>query len=168
MATRKSIWIMIGVLIIATGLMGSATKAVAETVERIINDNIAAWSSHDAEKLVSLFTDDCVYEDVAFGMISRGKEELRAFANGTFAAFPDFKVELKSFFVSGDWVGLEWVMSGTHKGDLPGIPATGKSFSIRGASVSELKGGKIKRNTDYYDMVSFLRQIGVMPESPPK
>jgi len=168
MATRKSIWIMIGILMIATGLMGSATKAVAQTAERIYNDWIAAWSSYDVEKLLSLYTDDCVYEDVAMGKVNHGKEELRDFYSGTFAAFPDFKVESKSFFVSGDWVGSEWVMSGTHKGDLPGMPATGKSFSVRGASVLELKGGKIKRSSDYWSLADFLRQIGMMPESPPK
>jgi steroid delta-isomerase-like uncharacterized protein len=159
---------MIGILLIAPVLMGSATWAVAQTVEKIMNDAVAAWSSHDTEKLVSLVTDDCVYEDVAFGVICHGKEELRAFVNATFAAWPDFKVEPKSFFFSGDWVGSEWVMSGTHKGDLPGIPATGRSFSVRGACITELKGGKIKRNTDYYDMASFLKQIGAMPASPPK
>jgi hypothetical protein len=34
-------------------------------------------------------------------------------------------------------------MSGTHKGDLPGIPATGKRFSsVRGSTILELEAGK--------------------------
>ena len=53
-------------------------------------------------------------------------------------------------------------MSGTHKGDLPGLPATGKPFSLRGASIYELHDGKIKRNSDYWDMVTFLKQIRLM------
>jgi steroid delta-isomerase-like uncharacterized protein len=54
-------------------------------------------------------------------------------------------------------------MSGTHKGDLPKIPATGKPFSVRGSTIYELREGKIKRNSDYWDMVTFLKQIGIMP-----
>ena len=95
MATRKSLWILIGMIVIMAWLLGSVTQAGAQTAERIYNDWIAAWSSYDAEKLLSLYTDDCVYEDVAMGAVNHGKEELRAFYSDTFAAFPDFKVESK-------------------------------------------------------------------------
>ena len=80
-------------------------------------------------------------------------------------AFPDFKMELTSGFTSGNWAGAEWTMSGTHKGDLPGLPATNKAFSLRGSTICELRDGKIKRLSDYWDMVTFLKQTGVMPAS---
>ena len=54
-------------------------------------------------------------------------------------------------------------MSGTHRGDLPGLPATGKPFILRGASILELSSGQLARCTDYWDMVSFHKQIGAMP-----
>ena len=139
---------------------------MATDVERMFKDYGLAWSSHDAEKIASFFTDDCVYEDVAIGAVNRGKKELKDFINGTFAAFPDFKIEPKSLFFSGDWVGSEWIMTGTHTGDFPLMPATGKSFSIRGASISELHEGKFRRNTDYWNLASFLQQVGLMPEPP--
>ena len=40
---------------------------------------------------------------------------------------------------------------------MTGTSTIGKSFSTQGASISELQGGKIKRNTDYYDPSSFLQ-----------
>src|SRR5215472_19132718 len=88
-------------------------------VERILDDWATAWSSHDTEKVLSIFTDDCVYEDVTFGAINHGKKELRAFADGVFAGVPDFRVELTARFVADPQAGMEWVMSGTHKGDFP-------------------------------------------------
>jgi steroid delta-isomerase-like uncharacterized protein len=134
----------------------------------------AAWTSHDVEKTASYYADDVVYEDLAFGMVLHGKEELKTFLNDSFAAFPDLKFEVKSFFVSSlgrlgyGGTGVEWVMSGTHKGDLraspatgKSIPATGRSFSVRGVSISETRKGKIKRNSDYYDLASIMRQLGV-------
>jgi steroid delta-isomerase-like uncharacterized protein len=75
----------------------------------------------------------------------------------------DEVVELTSHFVAGTWAGAEWLMSGTHKGDLPGLPATNKKVSIRGASVLELQGNKLRRCSDYWDMATFLKQISVMP-----
>ena len=140
---------------------------MATDVERMFEDYLEAWNSHDVEKILTFFTDDCVYEDVATGAVNRGKEELKAFSSATFAAFADLKFERTSNFVAGDWRGAEWVMSGTHGGDFPGLPATGKSFSVRGASITELHEVKIRRNTDYWNLASFLQQIGVMPTAPP-
>jgi len=122
----------------------------------------AHWSSHEVDHLLSLFTDDCLYEDVTFGVVNHGKAELKAFADGIFAAFPDFKVELTTSFIAGDWAVMEWIISGTHKGDLPGMPATNKTFSIRGATILELRLGKIKRNSDYWDLATFLKEVGLM------
>jgi len=140
---------------------------MATDVERMLADYLAAWNSHDVEKIPSFFTDDGVYEDVPVGAVNRGKEEVKAYASATFAAFADFRIQRTSSFVAGDWRGAEWIMSGTQTGDLPGIPATGKSFSIRGASIMELHEGKIKRNSDYWNLASLLQQIGVMPAVPP-
>ncbi|MBR8835885.1 MAG: ester cyclase [Stigonema ocellatum SAG 48.90 = DSM 106950] len=132
-------------------------------VETTLDAWAADWSSHDVDHLLSLFTDDCLYEDVTFGVVNHGKAALKAFADGIFAAFPDLKIELTARFVAGDWAAMEWVISGTHKGDLHGMPATNKAFSIRGATIIELQLQKIRRNSDYWDLTSFLKQIDLMP-----
>src|SRR5215470_8213543 len=103
------------------------------------------WSKHDIDGLLSMFTDDCVYEDVTFGMMSRGKTELRTFVNQILAALPDFHIDLQHHFVADGWGAMEWTMTGTHEGDFPGMPATHQRFSIRGATVAELDGALIKR-----------------------
>jgi steroid delta-isomerase-like uncharacterized protein len=128
----------------------------------VLEDLAAAWTAHDIDKVLSLCTDDCVYEDVTMAAVNHGKGELKAFGGAVLAAFPDFKMELTSGFTAGNWAGAEWIMSGTHEGDLPGMPATNKTFSLRGASICELHDGKVKRNSDYWDMVTFLKQIGLM------
>ena len=168
MATRKFTWIIFGIFVISAWVLGSAIQAGAQT--SVLNEYTAAWNSHDTEKVVSFFTDGCVYEELGLGVIKHGKEELRAFINSFFATFPDTNFELKSSFISGNWYAAEWVWTGTHKGNMPGLPATGKRFSIRGVSVGEFNEGKIKRNSDYYNKMDFLQQIGIklVPASPPK
>ena len=53
-------------------------------LERMLDDWAMAWSSNandnDPERVLALFTDDCVFEDVTFGVVARGKAELCSFA----------------------------------------------------------------------------------------
>jgi steroid delta-isomerase-like uncharacterized protein len=131
---------------------------------RVLDEWAAAWSAHDTEKLLSLYTEDCVYEDVAFSMVKHGKAALRALATGTFAAVPDFTVEVTARIVAETAGVMEWLLSGTHHGNLPGMPATGKRFSgVRGATIVELQGDKIRRSADYWDTATFMRQVGLLP-----
>jgi steroid delta-isomerase-like uncharacterized protein len=51
-------------------------------------------------------------------------------------------------------------MSGTQRGGMQNLPVTGKSFSIRGVTILELEGDKIRRCSDYWDMSAFLKQLG--------
>lgn len=131
-------------------------------IEKMFKDYAAAWNSHDVEKVAGFFTEDGVHEDVAVGSVFHGKNELKAGISPLFAACPDFKLELKSVFGTADWVAQEWVMTGTQTGAFSGlgIPATGKSFSIRGASITKLREGRIARNTDYWNLISMLQQLG--------
>jgi steroid delta-isomerase-like uncharacterized protein len=136
-------------------------------VEQLLDEWAVAWSSNEntnPERVLALFADDCVFEDVTFGVVVRGKEALRSFVSGAFAAVPDFKYGVTSRFAARQWAAVEWAMSGTHAGDLPGIPATGKRFSsVRGASILELEAGKIRRESDYWDAATFMKQVGLLP-----
>jgi steroid delta-isomerase-like uncharacterized protein len=136
-------------------------------VERMLDEWAIAWSSaesNDPERVLALFADDCVFEDVTFGVVARGKGELRRYVNGAFAAVPDFKYGVTSRFATSQWAAIEWIMSGTHKGDFPGMPATGKPFSsVRGSSILELEAGTIRRESDYWDAATFMKQVGLLP-----
>jgi steroid delta-isomerase-like uncharacterized protein len=141
---------------------------MANNLEKMMNDYLAAMNAHDMEKILSFFTDDCVYDCMPMGRVSHGKKELKDFFSSTFVDIPDFKLEPKFGFNAGDRGASEWVMSGTlAHSSIPGVPATGKKFSVRGASITEFRGGKISRNTNYWNLAAFLQQVGVMP-APPK
>ena len=134
MTTRKSARIIFGIFVISASVLVSAIQAGAQTTV-LIKEYTATWNAHDTEKLASFFTDDCVYEEVAIGKITRGKEEFKAFINDFFAAFPDTNFELTLNFNSDNWYCAEWIWTGTHKGPMAGLPATGKKFAVRGVSV---------------------------------
>jgi len=134
-------------------------KAGSEHEDVIGPQWIAAWNSHRPDQMLALFTDDIVYEDVAFGAVNRGKAELRKFAAEDFEGVPDLELQLLRADIHGGHGTIEWSFSGTDKG----VFKTGKKFSVRGVSVIDLRGGKISRNLDFYDAATIMRQVGVLP-----
>ena len=130
----------------------------------VAEDWIAAWNSHDVEKVLPVFTQDVLYEDVTFGAVNHGSGDLRKFAAFFFDAVPDMRLELIHSFVEHGHGSIEWRLTGTDKG----VYKTGKKFSVRGASIIDLRGGKIARNLDFYDAATMMRQVGLLPSEPSK
>ncbi len=127
--------------------------------KNVIEQLFDAWNSRDADKVAASFSEDGVYEDVAAGHISRGRAEVRKWAEGAFADIENFKIEVvSSSFHNGGGV-VEWVWSGTDKGLLK----TGKNFSVRGVSIIEVRRGKISRYKEFYDFSTVMRQLGLLP-----
>jgi len=58
-------------------------------------------------------------------------------------AFPDLKADLAVMVADEDSIAFAYTLSGTHKGPLMGIPATGKKVSIRGVQLSKFRDGKM-------------------------
>jgi steroid delta-isomerase-like uncharacterized protein len=132
-------------------------------IEKMLIAENFAWNKHDVNEIAKFYTDDCFKEDVAIGKSARGKEEMKALIAGGFASIPDMKIELLSVFSNGRWAATEWIMSGTYSNIYPGwSSATGKYFSIPGATIMELREGKINRISDYWNFASFQKQIGLV------
>ena len=50
---------------------------------------------------------------------------------------------------------------------LHGVPATGRPFRVRGASIGKLDtNGLIVQNRDYYNLAELLTQLGILPTAP--
>jgi steroid delta-isomerase-like uncharacterized protein len=135
--------------------------------KQLAKSEVEAWASHDPDKMVAVFTEDCIYEDVALGRIMHGKEEIRAFFKEFLTACPDDgSLEISSSFASSNRMCMEFTMRGTIKQSFLGVQAAGKAISIRGVHVCELRGDKVSKVSDYWDSASLMRQMGILPSSP--
>ena len=47
-----------------------------------IKEWYAAWNTHDSDKIIPFYTDNCVYEDMGPGRVFHGKQELISFIKG--------------------------------------------------------------------------------------
>ena len=132
---------------------------MATSNDNLLKQWIEAENSHDVEKVLPLLTDDIVIEDVTFGVAMKGKDDIKTIYPTLFAAAPDFKLEPKAWVTDDKSFAVEIVYSGTQKGDFPGLPATGKRFSIKTCSFGEFENGKIKGRRDYWDLVTLREQL---------
>jgi steroid delta-isomerase-like uncharacterized protein len=159
--------VLTGAILLATLVLPAIAappegKSKADAGAAIAEKWIAAWNSHNPDKMLPLFTNDIVYEDVAFGEVSHGSAELRKFAASEFEGVPDLELKLLGANLHDSHGTIEWMFSGTDKG----VFKTGKKFSVRGVSVIDVRDGKISRNLDFYDVATIMRQVGVLPTPP--
>ena len=140
---------------------------MATDVKKMMGDFLSSMNSHDTNKAVSFWTDDCIYENWAHEIVKHGKKELTDMINSMFVDFPDIKYKQKSSFTAGNWVGVEYIVSGTYThSSMPATPANGKTFSVHAASIIQLRKGKISRQSDYFNLATMLQQVGLMPPQP--
>jgi steroid delta-isomerase-like uncharacterized protein len=130
------------------------SEVTTENNDDLVKQLIEAENSHDVEKLVALVADDVVIEDVPFVPFG-----MRQGYTGFIEATPDFRIEPKSWITNDRFFAYEWILTATQKGDLPGIPASEKHFSIRGCSFGEFENGKLKGRRDYWDYASLKKQL---------
>ena len=137
-------------------------------MDRAFFDNyLGAWNAHDAAAVARYMADDAIYEDVALGRVLHGPSEIVSFVEEATTSSSDFRFEVVSLFTAGNDYANEWVMLGTNDRERRGVPATGRSFRVRGASIGRLDtSGRIVENRDYYNLAELLTQLGILPTGP--
>ena len=106
------------------------------------------------------YAEHAVVEDGMYPEPIIGRAAIMARKGTGLAAVSDFQLTITNRVVHGNQLSAEWVATGTHSGDLPGMPATGRRFALRGITVSVRQDGKIVREAIYYDLDHLRRQIG--------
>jgi steroid delta-isomerase-like uncharacterized protein len=133
-------------------------------VAAIHRELIEAINRQDLVRYRELLHDEYTYvgaDGVEHVGPAAGVAQVEPFLKG----FPDLHLGIDRQFVSGDASIVEVTARGTQTGELAGIPATGRSASVLGCNVIEVRDGKVYRERDYFNEVSLLQQLGVMPAS---
>src|SRR5262245_50478874 len=110
-----------------------------------------------------VFAKDYVGHDPAMPRDIRGPEEFKQFVRMYRTAFPDLKCTVDAQLAEGDLVCTRFTATGTHRGELMGIPPTGAKLTVTGISIDRMKDGKSVESWTNYDALNMLRQIGALP-----
>ena len=72
------------------------------------------------------------------------------------------RVKVNETVAERDLVAIFWTASGTNTGEGMGFPATGKRITVNGMTLFRFKAGKISEEWSVFDMLSAMRQAGLL------
>jgi steroid delta-isomerase-like uncharacterized protein len=134
----------------------------------ILRELAEAFNARDFGRAHELMSDEVEFVDVAAGVTVHGPDGFIGYARGWAGAFSDMRIETLAVVADESHAAGEFVGGGTHDGPLPTpageIPATGRNFQERFTFFCEVEGGKLTGVRDYYNAMSLMAQLGLMPE----
>lgn len=121
--------------------------STATDTRALVDEVMAAYFAHDADRLASYYADDAVLEFPG-APPAVGRHAIHDAWAGWFTAFPDVGGELHHLATDGDVALLEWTERGTHHGPFTllglDVAPTGNRFEWRAASVYEFDDDSIR------------------------
>ena len=106
---------------------------------------------------------DFVNHDSPFPGAPDGPEGMRQAAVLYRAALPDWHSDVDLMIAEDDLVVELFTASGTHEGELMGVPGTGRTIVLRGINIFRVTDGKITERWGQLDQLGVLHQLGLAP-----
>src|SRR6266851_3205051 len=137
--------------------MSAANKAI---VQRLYEE---VWNERKLEVINEIISPSHALQAPNIFGSSIGPEAYKRNVLLFLAGYPDLHWTIEDTIVEKDKVVACWTISGTHKGDYMGVPATNKKVSVGGITIHHIAGGKIIDSHTTWDALGLMQQFGVVP-----
>lgn len=91
-----------------------------------------------------------------------GRDAYMGLIREYFEAIPDLSVTLEDIIAEDELVAYRATYTGTHEGEIMGVPATGKKVSVEGNVFVRIEDGKVAELRGQLDTLGFLQQLGAI------
>ena len=128
-------------------------KAAMETAQKALN-------AHDAKGFASVYAEGATVAVAGLNELS-GRDAVEGNMKEWFETFKNIKLGFRRVWMKGDVVVLEWVINGTHSGELFGVKGKENPIGHYGLSIVWFDAdGKVKRENRYGELGAVLTQSG--------
>jgi len=117
------------------------------------------WNTHNVELVDELMAPNHSLHRSYFGQ-GVGPEAYKRNVTSFISAFPDLKLTIKDLIAAQNKVVVSWTLSGTHKREFQGLPATDRQVSVDGITINHIAHGKIIDSYVTWDGLGFMQQLG--------
>jgi steroid delta-isomerase-like uncharacterized protein len=123
-----------------------------------------ALNNQNTKGLDELVEEDVIVHSDNLPETIYGREAYKQAVGAFWQAFPDlnFKIEDVIVDVGGEMLAVRTTNTGTFKGELMGIPPTGKSFQVLMLAAARVRNGRLAEVWFVSNDASTLTQLGVM------
>ncbi len=133
-----------------------------EENKTLIRRWVEVWNKQKLDVIDRFVTADYVRHDPNAPEV-RGPEGEKQLVGMYLAAFPDLQFTVEDLVAEGDKVATHITVRGTHRGELMGIPPTGKQITVEAMEIYRLEDGRIAEQWVVMDGLGMMQQLGVIP-----
>ncbi|WP_110984006.1 ester cyclase [Acaryochloris thomasi] len=119
------------------------------------------FDQQDTEKGRELISADIIAQGLDVVPVE-GIDAVMAYGAMMFSAFPDGRHVLGEVIAEGDKVFTRGTFSGTHQGELMGMPASGKSVNFSVVHIDRIVDGKVVEHWGQGDTLTMMKQLGII------
>ena len=141
-------------------MSSAADRDLRARREAIIRRHIEAENRFDVEATLATMREHR-YDVVPYAVKVEGRDAVRDFLAAHFASLPAIVTTADRFYHADEAVIVETHVEGRHEGEIEGIPANGRPFTIDGVGIFSFAPGddRILGEKVVSDMLSLVRQI---------
>jgi len=129
---------------------------------KLIDDHFKALKLHDVKAIAAGYADSAKVFSPNWNGAKTGIAGITEVYTRYFASTPDLSYTVKNVIYAGDSVVVEYTSGGTFSNPEDSSPAymKGKKYTLNNCVIFFIKDGKILKESNYFDQVAFLRQVG--------
>jgi steroid delta-isomerase-like uncharacterized protein len=117
------------------------------------------WNGKRAAAIDELFAPDGIAHGLGEEGDIHGPEAFKRLHSILVEAFPDLQVTVEDVVGAGDKAVVRILVTATHTGDLPTVPATGRSVRFTGMTFTRWRDGQIVEGWNNVDFAEMMRQL---------
>lgn len=120
------------------------------------------WNANQTDLIPELVSPDLTINDPYNPVTTKGVEAQKTYLANYKKAIPDLMFRIEDQVAEGDFVVNFVTATGTHEGELIGIPPTHKKATVNAIVKLRFANGKIVSTYTLWDTLAFMKNVGVL------